>query len=338
MPSKFSPLLLTLLTLSLILSACRPAPAEVSPTPVPDTILTAAAQTAAVRMTELAVPTPSPEQRSPLPPTDTPAPVTPTVQSTATPTLSLLATITPTGGLAGGDKAEYVSDITIPDGTDLAPGAAFTKTWRLQNTGTSVWTTNYALAFMAGAQMGGPEAVPLTQSVGPGETVDISVNLVAPLESGNYQGFWEMRNAGGQLFPNAVFVDIDVVGGTPSAGGTAAPTAEGTAPPSGDSLVSDLSLSVDDASPDECPNTFNFTASFTLSNASAITFELQASTNTPGFEFDLPGSQTEQFGAGDHSMLYNLDVANSVEADVQFHISSPNELTSNSVAISLDCP
>jgi hypothetical protein len=329
MPTKLSSLLLTL---SLILSACRPAPAEVSPTPVPDTILTAAAQTASVRMTELAVPTAT----QPPPPTDTPAPVTPTQQPTVTPTLSLLSTITPTGGPAGGDKAEYVADITIPDGTDLAPGAAFTKTWRVQNTGTSVWTTNYALAFMAGARMGGPDAVPLTQSVGPGETIDISVNLVAPLESGNYQGFWEMRNAGGQLFPNAVFVDIDVVGGTPPAGGTAPPS--GTAAPSGDGLVSNLSLSVDDASPDDCPNTFNFTASFTLSNASAITFELQASTNTPGFEFDLPGSQTEQFGAGDHSILYNLDVANSVEADVQFHISSPNELTSNSVAISLDCP
>ena len=38
------------------------------------------------------------------------------------------------------DQAQFVSDLTAPDGSSFAPGAAFTKTWRLMNIGTCTWT------------------------------------------------------------------------------------------------------------------------------------------------------------------------------------------------------
>ncbi len=318
---------ISLFILGVFLAACRPAPAETTPTPEPDTVLTAAAQTASARLTEIARPTDTPVPV----PTDTPALVTPTHTPTRTATLALLDTITPTGSLSsGGDQAEYVADISIPDGTDLAPDEAFTKTWRLRNAGTSVWTTNYALAFIGGAQMGGPNLVPLTQAVNPGESVDISVDLVAPLETGTYRGFWEMRDAGGNLFPNAVFVEIDVVGGTLRA--------EGTAPPSGEARVTDADLRVDDPSPGECPHTFTFTASFTLSSPATVEYQLEASTGTPGFEFSLPGAVSGAFDAGDHSVLYTLELSDSVDAVAQFHVLSPNDVHSNEVDFSLNCP
>ena len=323
--NRFTRLWLLMFSLIVLLASCRPAPAVATPTPEPDTILTAAASTVEVRLTELARPT---DTQTP-PPTHTPAPVTPTRSPTLTPTLFLLPTITPTGGTPGGDQAAFVADLTIPDGTDLSPGEKFTKSWRLSNTGTSVWTSNYALAYLGGSQMDGPNAVSLTQTVNPGESVDISVNLVAPLETGNYKGFWGMRNAGGQQFPNQVYVEIDVVGGTPPA--------QNTAPPPGDARVTDADLSIDDPAPEDCPHTFNFTASFTLSEPASVEYQLEADTGTSGFEFSLPGPVTGQFAAGNHSVLYNLDISSSVDATAQFHILSPNDVHSNEVSFSLTC-
>jgi len=51
------------------------------------------------------------------------------------------------------DAAKFVSDLTVPDGTNFASGAAFTKTWRLQNVGTCTWGTSYRLVFSGGEQM-----------------------------------------------------------------------------------------------------------------------------------------------------------------------------------------
>lgn len=113
------------------------------------------------------------------------------------------------------DAIDFVSDVTVPDGTDFAPGETFTKTWRLKNVGTCTWTTSYALVFSSGAAMGGPASQALTSSVLPGATVDISVALTAPATNGTYRGNWKLRNADGVIFglPSAFYVEIDVVGG-----------------------------------------------------------------------------------------------------------------------------
>jgi hypothetical protein len=55
-------------------------------------------------------------------------------------------------------------------------------------------------------------------NVGPGQTVDLAVNLTAPNQSGHFRGFWKLRNASNGLFgigPDAdsnFFVDINVTG------------------------------------------------------------------------------------------------------------------------------
>ena len=97
------------------------------------------------------------------------------------------------------DKAGFVNE-TIPDGTRVEPGTAFTKTWTIQNTGTCTWTTGYALVFKSGEQMGGNGVNYLPVDVAPGQSIGISLNLVAPNTAGTYRGDWIMRNASGVLF------------------------------------------------------------------------------------------------------------------------------------------
>jgi len=43
------------------------------------------------------------------------------------------------------DRAQFVSDLTAPDGSSFATGSAFTKTWRLMNAGTCTWNASYNL-------------------------------------------------------------------------------------------------------------------------------------------------------------------------------------------------
>ena len=83
------------------------------------------------------------------------------------------------------DWAQFITDVTVPDGTPFSAGATFTKTWRLKNIGSCTWTTSYALVFDTGSIMGGPASVNLPNNVAPGQTVDISINLTAPGSAGH---------------------------------------------------------------------------------------------------------------------------------------------------------
>ena len=155
--------------------------------------------------------------------TEPPAPpATLTALPPLTPTATPIAPPPPTPGPAGCDGATFVSDVTVPDGTVFTPGAAFTKTWRLKNTGNCIWTTAYKLVYYSGEQMSAPTTVNLPWGATHDQTVDISVNLVAPSTSGAYRGFWILANASGEFFgigPNAsdpVWVDINVAGDSPT--------------------------------------------------------------------------------------------------------------------------
>ena len=134
----------------------------------------------------------------------------------ATPTL----TSTPEGILPRPedctDEAVLLEDVTIPDGTVVAPGETFTKTWRLKNVGSCPWDASYSLVFLAGERMSAPDSVPLTVTL-PGESADVSVQLAAPSKNGKYMGIFGLRNSLGQEIAigtsNNVWVDIVVGSG-----------------------------------------------------------------------------------------------------------------------------
>ena len=109
-------------------------------------------------------------------------------------------TATPTIPPTACDKAEFIADVNVPPGTVVAPGAHFTKTWRLKNVGSCIWTPSYRIAFFNGEQMGAPSSAQLPLNVAPGQTVDISLNMIAPSVTGAYRSYWIFQNATGSLF------------------------------------------------------------------------------------------------------------------------------------------
>ena len=181
---------------TLFIFACNMPSADASPPEDPNAVFTAAAQTASVQLTEAA-------QRNPKTATPKPSVFLPTVTPAPTQVLA-----TPTSDNC--NKADFITDVTIPDGTAFNPGESFTKTWRVKNSGECTWTADYALVFDTGEQMSGSSPKLLMASVAPGDTIDISLDLIAPNTTGNYVGNWKIRNTSNDLFAK-VYVQIKVV-------------------------------------------------------------------------------------------------------------------------------
>jgi len=98
------------------------------------------------------------------------------------------------------NRVQFIADITVPDGTTFPPGAKFKKTWRFKNIGSCSWTKDYALVFSSGQNMNGPQRAKFPLDVAPGQTVDISINLEAPLTLGHYRGYWIFNDSSGIAF------------------------------------------------------------------------------------------------------------------------------------------
>lgn len=167
MYKKISPILLILLT------SCVTVAQEATPTDAPILFVT-----------------------STLPPTKqgltVPTPIPPTATATLDPSAP-----TPTPSCR--DAATFVEDVTIPDNTNFSPGEKFTKTWKIQNTGTCDWT-GYTAAFKSGERMNAPDSVPVADTASDA-TVEISVELTAPSVDGAYISIFELRNDKGQVVP-----------------------------------------------------------------------------------------------------------------------------------------
>lgn len=331
-------LILFLATIGVGLVGCRGRAETGTPTLDPQFVLTAAAETAAARLTQTIASTPSPTVGTASPTPDlaltaafgtVSAQLTQTARLTPSPTLPQPTTAVPTQSNLS-ERAEFVADVTIPDGTIFSPGTAFTKTWRLKNAGASTWTTAYALVFISGERMGAPERVNLPANVSPGGTVDISVNMTAPAQPGRYRGYWKILNAAGRFVDDAVYVEI-VVG---SGAGATTPTVTSSAPAN----VTNIAMAVDPASyTGNCPYTFKFTGRFTLDQAATVTYRLEAGANTPGYTFTLPPEASVSYPAGNHILSFTLELSQSVDGWLRLHITSPVDVTSNQANFVLTC-
>jgi len=139
-----------------------------------------------------------------LPPTATLVPPTPIIPS-----------LTPVPVVC--NRAQFVGDITVQDQAPFAPEAAFTKIWRVKNTGSCTWTKDYRLVLVSGSALGAKQAVALPNKVEPNETTDLVVPMQSPAKLGSYRGDWLLSAPDGTRFgvgPNgasSVYVAIRVM-------------------------------------------------------------------------------------------------------------------------------
>jgi len=195
---------ISILLISTLLSACASlGPATPTSTQVDvNALQTSVVQTVIANITQTAAAQPTQA------PTDTPVPAA-AATATLTPNAATSTPASTATTLAQCDNAIWVSDASVADGTHMGPGQAFVKTWRVKNTGTCTWKTTYHLSPGFGVKMGGlPTALPT--ELPPGQEMEISINLTAPLKAGNYFANWRFTNDKGFFFGEGLTLNIVV--------------------------------------------------------------------------------------------------------------------------------
>ena len=88
------------------------------------------------------------------------------------------------------DAATFVSE-TILDGTAIAAGQPFTKSWTIRNSGTTTWNSNYKLRWVSGANLSNHADVVIAGTVPPGSIYTFIVPMTAPSSQGTYREDWK---------------------------------------------------------------------------------------------------------------------------------------------------
>ena len=202
--------LMTILMAGLLLiTACAGNVPESTPTVDPNAIQTQAIETFGANLTQTALVAPT-ETSSPtltpsatFTPFNTPAGITPLVQSTIPMTTSCYS-------------MAFVSDVTIPDNTPVTPGQTFTKTWKVTNNGSCPWDAGFKFSLTGGDAMSGTTYT-LPAKVEVNATTNLSVAMTAPTnKTGTIRGNWRMSTAAGQFFGDEVYVVVVVGGSAPT--------------------------------------------------------------------------------------------------------------------------
>jgi hypothetical protein len=215
-----------LLLFTLVLSAC----AGNAPTEDPGLVMTSAVGTmvAGFFETQTAMVTPSTltptatETKFPTPtsfvtqtplvsPTSTFSFFTATLGTPRTPTVTgtlPTATVNSSALAFGCSNLAFVRDVNYPNGTVVKPSQNFTKTWKVENTGSCDWLYSYRLIFVGGTDFD-PATGTLGKLVHSGDWAELSVNLDAPKKPGTYTASWRFSD-GTNMFGATLSVTIKV--------------------------------------------------------------------------------------------------------------------------------
>lgn len=214
----------TLLLIAIFITACG---SNIATTQSDvDTLLTAAVGTmvysyfdtqTAIYTAETATPASTPASTPTLLPTFTPLPsvtlppssptyvyFTPTL-GTFTPAVPTVTGTLPTatvnpGALGYGcNNLAFIRDVNIPAGSVLQRNEEVTKTWKVQNTGSCIWTFQYRLVFLSGDDLKASGDY-IQKQVIVWDWAEVSIQFNAPKKPGTYTSYWRMVDANGNMF------------------------------------------------------------------------------------------------------------------------------------------
>jgi len=110
-------------------------------------------------------------------------------------------------------KAILVEDVTFPPHSTVPAGASFVKVWKVRNVGGEPWPKDLRLEVCGTDNIFSNAFKDLGElSVAPGESIDISITLIAPAEIGTYVEYFTLRNGISTIGPH-LCVDLQVIEG-----------------------------------------------------------------------------------------------------------------------------
>lgn len=171
----------------LLLVACASAPAipPTAPAPTPLAIIQTPTGTAPAPATRTPEPGFTLLPATPAPPTETAEPCV--------------------------NDAQFIRDVTVPDFSEIAAGAAIDKRWAVRNSGTCDWSAGYRIVFVDGHSMSAAAEHALYPARA-GQEADVQIKMIAPDAPGEYSGRWQLRSSDGAAFGPVLFIKIRVAG------------------------------------------------------------------------------------------------------------------------------
>jgi len=103
----------------------------------------------------------------------------------------------------------FIADMTVEDDSEFIPGAKVVKTWRVENSGSCNWDSEYTIRLVDGSPMGASS----TQALFParsGAEAEVTVNFTAPPDAGRISSIWQAFDPDGTPFGQTFFVQIVV--------------------------------------------------------------------------------------------------------------------------------
>jgi hypothetical protein len=119
------------------------------------------------------------------------------------------ATENPSQPLECDNQLQFLTDLSIPDGTQVTPGFQLDKQWQVKNTGSCNWGDGYTLRLIAGPEMGAVSPQSLIPARSGSEAV-INIQFTAPGEPDRYRSAWQAFSPDGQPFGADIFIEIMV--------------------------------------------------------------------------------------------------------------------------------
>ncbi len=103
----------------------------------------------------------------------------------------------------------FISDLSVPDGTVVAPGEAVDKRWEVENSGTCNWEEGYTVQLISGDAMGVAEEQSLYPAAA-GKSATIQITFTAPDKPGTYRSAWQAATPNGDLFGDEFYIEVEV--------------------------------------------------------------------------------------------------------------------------------
>ncbi len=104
---------------------------------------------------------------------------------------------------------DFIEDLSIPDGTQLAPSKEIVKDWKVRNSGTCNWNPDYSVRLISGDALGVEPLLALVPARYGTEAV-ISITFTTPSEPGRYSATWRAHGPDGEPFGEWFTIEIAV--------------------------------------------------------------------------------------------------------------------------------
>lgn len=105
--------------------------------------------------------------------------------------------------------SRFVSDVTIADGTIMAPSTPFMKIWRMRNNGNFIWTQGMKLVWIGGDRFDERDSIEIeipSEGIAVDAELNIAVDFTSPSAPGRYLSYWRMSSPSGQKFGQRVWL------------------------------------------------------------------------------------------------------------------------------------